>query len=79
MSLLFIAAIIYNFSLYLNGIVDDAFPDTEVNIIKASYLINTLCNFVPPKHPFPLKRYKINTNIAHQLDYPCLAHISPVS
>jgi hypothetical protein len=36
MSLLFIAAIIYNFSSFVNGIVDDAFPDTEVNIIKAS-------------------------------------------
>ncbi len=27
---------IHNFSLYVNGIVDDTFPDNEFNIIKAS-------------------------------------------
>jgi len=31
---------IYNFSLYVNGIVDDTFPDTESIIIKASQ-----CNY----------------------------------
>ena len=36
MSLLFIAAIIYNLSLHVNGIVDDGFPDTESYIIKSS-------------------------------------------